>query len=195
MTAETAATRRMTYRRAENVTVSHPVFLWDGWLVRGGLHLLIGRQGFGKSTFAAFVASRVNIGLPLPGDDGPHRLGVVAMLSLEEPDDRLVARMVAAGADLERVLILGDVADVDDDGRSYLRPWRLPVDCGVLEDFIAEHHVDLVTIDGLGYSVGGDSHNYANVGAALSALAGVAERTGAAIIGLTHPPKGGAEAV
>ena len=50
-------------------------------------------------------------------------------------------------------------------------------------------------VDGLGFSLSGDSHNYAVVGSALAALAGEADRTGAAILGLTHPPKGGSEAV
>ena len=93
------------------------------------------------------------------------------------------------------MFILGQVADRDDDGRPYQRPWRLPGDCAALEVTIAELGVAMVTIDGLGYSIAGDSHNYANVGAALSALAGVAERTGCAILGLTHPPKGNSDAV
>ena len=41
----------------------------------------------------------------------------------------------------------------------------------------------------------GTRHNYANVGAAMSALAGVGERTGCAILGLTHPPKGSSDPV
>jgi hypothetical protein len=47
----------------------------------------------------------------------------------------------------------------------------------------------------LGYSVSGDSHNYGNVGSALATLSGVAERTGTAILGLTHPPKGSSDPV
>jgi hypothetical protein len=117
------------------------------------------------------------------------------MLSLEEPAERLTARLLAVGADLDRVLIIGDVEDLDREGKSYPRPWRLPKDCGVLEELLNSEHVGLVVIDGLGYSVGGDSHNYANVGSSLSALAGVAERTGTAILGLTHPPKGASDPV
>ena len=117
------------------------------------------------------------------------------MLSLEEPADRLAARLVAAGTDLDAVEILGDVEGVDDEGRPFQRRWQLPGDCGVLEAAIAELDVEVVTIDGLGYAVAGNSHNYANVGSALSALSGVAERTGAVILGLTHPPKGNTDAV
>jgi putative DNA primase/helicase len=118
-----------------------------------------------------------------------------ALLSLEESADRQVARLHAAGADLDLVLILGDVEDLDDDGRAYHRPWRLPQDCGVLERFLVEHGVELVVVDGLGYSVNGDTHNYGQVGSALSSLAAVAERTGCTVLGITHPPKGGSDPV
>ena len=76
------------------------------------------------------------------------------------------------------VEILGHVNDRNDDGHPYQRPWRLPGDCAALEATVADLGLAVVTIDGLGYSVAGDSHNYANVGAALSALAGVADGPG-----------------
>jgi hypothetical protein len=185
---------RLTHRPASQVKIVPPVWLWRCWLVAGAVHLLVGRQGSGKSTFAAWVVAQLSTGRPWPGetDRGPIRCG---MLSLEEPADRLAARLVAAGARLDDVEILGDVEDHDDDGHPYRRPWRLPGDCAVLETAIIHLDLQAVTIDGLGYSIGGDSHNYANVGSALSALAGVAERTGAAILGLTHPPKGNSDAV
>ena len=71
----------------------------------------------------------------------------------------------------------------------------MPQDCGVLEAVLSEQNVKVVVVDGLGYSVAGDSHNYSNIGSALSALAGAAERSGCAVLGLTHPPKGGSDPV
>jgi hypothetical protein len=93
------------------------------------------------------------------------------------------------------VILLGDVEDIDAEGRTFRRPWRLPEDCSVLEDVIVRLGIETITVDGLGYSIKGDSHNYAIIGSALSALAGVAERTGCAILGLTHPPKGASDPV
>jgi putative DNA primase/helicase len=186
---------RLSHRRAGAVTVVAPVWRWRCWLVAGAVHLLVGRQGSGKSTFAGWVVAQESTGRPWPGETDPRPPVRCGMLSLEEPAERLAARLVAAGADLDEVEILGHMEDHDDDGRPYRRPWRLPGDCAALEDAIDGLALALVTIDGLGYSIGGDSHNYANVGAALSALAGVAERTGCAIVGLTHPPKGNSDAV
>jgi putative DNA primase/helicase len=130
-----------------------------------------------------------------PGDAVRRDPVPCAVLSLEEPADRLVARLHGASADLDNVIVMGDVQDIDEDGEPVRRPWSLPGDCGILEDLITEQAIGLLTVDGLGYSIKGDSHNYANVGAALSSLAGVAERTGCAIVGLVHPPKGGSDPV
>jgi putative DNA primase/helicase len=186
---------RMVSTRADQITPSRPVWMWDRWLATGALHLLVGRQGGGKSTFAAWLSAQVTTGRPYPDDQSYREPENVATLSLEEADDRLVARLHAAGADVTRVEVLSDVEDVDDEGRPYRRPWRLPKDCSVLESFIRGTRIRLLVVDGLGYSITGDSHNYAVIGSALSALSGVAERTGCAILGLTHPPKGASDPV
>jgi hypothetical protein len=52
----------------------------------------------------------------------------------------------------------------------------LPKDCGLLETYIEENKIRLLIVDGLGYSITGDSHNYAVIGSALSALANLAQR-------------------
>lgn len=179
---------------ASEVVPTKPRWLWKGWLGWGFLILLIGRQSGGKSTLAAFLVARFSNGRTPEGGtlDGPVNCG---MLSLEEGADRQVARLRSAGACLERVSILGLIVDIDKDGQPFERPWRLPEDVARLETLIIERSFGVVVIDGLGYSINGDSHNYANVGAALSALAGVADRTGCAILGLTHPPKGASDPV
>jgi putative DNA primase/helicase len=191
---EVRAAARLAHQLASTVKVIPPVWRWRGWLVAAAVQLLVGRQGAGKSTFAAWVIAQLSTGRPWPGETEsrpPLRCG---MLSLEEPAERLAARLIAVGADLDAVEILGQVEDYDDDGRPCKRPWRLPGDCGALETTVRELGLAVVTIDGLGYSVSGDSHNYANVGSALSALAGVADRSGCALVGLTHPPKGNSDA-
>jgi putative DNA primase/helicase len=185
----------MMSTKADQITPSRPVWLWEPWLTAGALHILVGRQGNGKSTFAAWLTAQVTTGRPYPDDRTMREPANVATLSLEEAADRLVARLHASGADVGRVDVLADVEDVDDEGRTYRRPWRLPKDCSVLETFIHGGAIRLLVVDGLGYSITGDSHNYAVVGSALSALSGVAERTGCAIVGLTHPPKGGSDPV
>ena len=111
------------------------------------MQLLVGRQGAGKSTFAAWVIGQLSTGRPWPDETdrrAPLRCG---MLSLEEPAERLAARLTATGADLDLVEILGHVNDRDDDGRPYQRPWRLPGDCGALEATVADLGLAVVTIE------------------------------------------------
>jgi energy-coupling factor transporter ATP-binding protein EcfA2 len=187
-------TSRITHQQATQITPSKPQWLWNGWLLLRALNLLTGRQGSGKTTFVAHLVGSLTTQIPLPGDG--HREPVTcAILSLEEPPDRVVARLHAAGADLERVYVLGDVEDFDDNGNLYRRRWALPRDVSILGKLIEDLKLELVIIDGLGYSIAGDSHNYAVVGSALAALAGEAERSGAAILGLVHPPKGSSDPV
>ena len=185
---------RITHQQAARITPSKPEWLWNGWLLLRALNLLTGRQGSGKTTFVAHLVAALTAGIPLPGDISREPI-TCAILSLEEPPDRVVARLHAAGADLERVYVLGDVEDHDDDGNLYRRRWALPRDIKILGNLIEELRIELVIIDGLGYSISGDSHNYAVVGSALAALAGEAERSGAAILGLVHPPKGASDPV
>lgn len=184
----------LTALSAADIAPTRPKWLWEPWLAAGNLHLLVGRQGHGKSTFASWLVGNVSTGRASPGDGqrAPQRC---ALLSLEEPADRLVARLTATGADLHSVSILGDVEDQDDEGHFVRRPWRLPQDCSVLEERIKLDRLGLVVVDGLGYTINGDSHNYGVVGAALSALSSVAERTRCALVGLTHPPKGSSDPV
>ena len=179
---------------ATEVVPTRPEWVVEGWFLRRALNLIVGRQGAGKTTWAAWVVSVATTSAVFPGDEvrAPLR---AAVLSLEEPNDRVVARLKAAGADLELVTILGEVQDVDDDGRTYLRRWQIPKDVAALGRAISDLAIDLVVIDGLGFSLIGDSHNYATVGSALSALAAEADRTGSCIIGLTHPPKGASDPV
>jgi len=100
MTAESGA--RMVATKADQITPSKPVWIWEPWLVEGALHLLVGRQGGGKSTFAAWLTGQVTTGRPFPDDPMGREPLNVATLSLEESADRLVARMHATGADVSR---------------------------------------------------------------------------------------------
>ncbi len=185
----------MVSTRADQITPTKPVWLWDQWLAAGNIHLLVGRQGSGKSTFAAWLVGRLTTGGPYPDDQRQHDPCSVAMLSLEEADERLVARLHATDANVSQVEILSDVDDIDRDGRPYRHRWGLPQDCSVLEDFIRVNDIRVLVVDGLGYSITGNSHDYGVVGKALSGLVDVAERTNCAILGLTHPPKGASDPV
>jgi RecA-family ATPase len=180
----------------EDVEIRPVEWLWHKWLAASQLHMLIGKSGWGKSTFASWLVGRLTSGAPWPDEPDLWREPIrCAILSLEETDHgRLKARLLEAGAVPSQVDILSTMIVVDDEGRVAEQMWQLPGDCPALADQIIANDYGLVVIDGLGYAVGGDSHNYANVGSALISLAGVAGQTGAAILGIAHPPKGASSA-
>lgn len=163
---------------ANEVTPTKPDWLREGWLVKGGLHLLAGQQSAGKSTYVAYIIAQLIQGIK------------VGYISLEESNDRLTARLKVAGADLAKLALYEEVCDINKDGNAIEKAWSLPQDADALSDWIESLELSLVVIDGLGYAIKG-SQDYANIASALSALAKVAEKTNCAILGLTHVKKGG----
>jgi hypothetical protein len=185
----------LTFQRADEIDPAKPEWLWDGWLLRESFNLLVGRQGAGKTTWVAYLVAALTKGRALPGDE-PRSPKRVAILSLEEPPERVMSRLSVADADLSRVLIVDGMTDVDRQRREFQRRWSLSGDGSVaLEEHICSQAIDLAVIDGIGYAINGDGNDYTNMGRSLSELAAVAERTGATILGLTHPPKGSSDAV
>ena len=74
-------------------------------LIEGGLNLLLGKPGAGKSRLAAVLAADVSRGRqPLTGE--PVRPGAVLFFAGEERADTVIGRLAAAGADLGRVAVL-----------------------------------------------------------------------------------------
>ncbi|MBO0691616.1 MAG: AAA family ATPase, partial [Acidimicrobiaceae bacterium] len=53
---------RLSHRPASAIEVAPPTWLWPRWLVAGAVQLLVGRQGSGKSTFAAWVVAQLSTG-------------------------------------------------------------------------------------------------------------------------------------
>jgi hypothetical protein len=112
-----------------------------------------------------------------------------AILSAEDdPNDTMVPRLIAAGADLDRVIIIGSV--VGEDGIP--RPWTLPDHVPELRRFIEENEIGLVVIDPLAAFISQkvDSHRESAVRGMLLPLATMAKVTGCAVLGVRHVRKG-----
>jgi hypothetical protein len=111
------------------------------------------------------------------------------VLSLEEPGGVLTARLQAFGADMDQVAVVGGAVVKQESGPQIDRAWALPADVPALERLLVDIGANVVVIDGIGYTAKGDG-SYATIGSALTALAKMAERTGCAVVGVIHPPKG-----
>jgi len=80
---------------------------WTGKLAFGKVSMLIGDPEARKSFVSLAMATAVTLGTPMPGDTERHPPQNVLLLSAEDGiADTIVPRLIAMGADMDRVTIL-----------------------------------------------------------------------------------------
>jgi hypothetical protein len=174
-------------------------WLWPQRIPLGKVTVLDGDPGLGKSTMTLDLAARVSTGSPLPDKTPLSCARSVLIVSAEDGiADTIRPRLEAAGADVERVMVLDAVHYTTPKGDPEQRPLELPDDMAVLETAMQQTGAVLVVIDPLAAFLSGsvDSYKDQHVRRALAPLARLAERTGAAIVIVRHLSKtGGANAL
>jgi hypothetical protein len=162
-------------------------WLWPGRIPAGKLTLLDGDPGLGKSMITIDLAARLSTARPLP--DGPAPAAPVRTMFFPAEDgvaDTLRPRLAAAGADVDQVLVVTPAGG---------RPFRLPRDLPALERWVRDERVGLVVLDPLvaflsrRVTIAGDQ----SIRRVLGRLAGVAARTGAAVVLIRHLNKSTAQ--
>jgi DNA polymerase len=165
-------------------------WLWRGHILRGSQELLTGIPGNGKSQIHCCFAAYATTGGAWPDGCNGAPAGNVIMLTAEDVlDQTLVPRLIAAGADRDRVFILRKIKK-DNRQRSFV----LGDDLDELEQLIIRlGDVRLITIDPITAYMGSsgklDSHRATDVRGQLGPLADLAERMDVALSAITHPPK------
>jgi putative DNA primase/helicase len=161
-------------------------WLWEPYIPRGMVSMLIGHPGVGKSTMLLDLAARIANGSRWPDGEPigkPMRVG----LGMIEDDIRRVTvpRLLAAGANLRNVLAMGGKQ-----GKTGEYSVKLPNDAMKLEAFIRERRCELLILDPITAYMGErDSNAQQEVRDAIQPLAGIAERTGCAILLSNHTSK------
>ncbi len=159
-------------------------WLWPGRMPLGMMTVIDGHPGQGKSTLSLDLAARVSAGQSMPFSDGPPISGGVVLLSAEDSLGATVRpRLEAAGADLQRIVALSTMGE-----GAERRVLSIPEDLEAVEQAMAQVDAKLVVVDPLSSFVSGriDMHRDGDVRRALSALADLASRTGAAVILVRH---------
>lgn len=168
-------------------------WLWANWLARGKVHVLAGEGGRGKSTILCDIASRTTRGEPWPDGSANAGCGSVIILAAEDDvEDTLAPRLLADGADMERIFIVRAARDPDRTRRAF----NLQTDLARLEALIREKgDVSLVILDPVSSYLGKvDSHKNAEVRTVLEPLGDLAARLHVAVICNNHFSKGGGSA-
>jgi putative DNA primase/helicase len=176
-------------RSAADISPKKVDWAWPNRIALGKHSMIGGEGGLSKSQFLAFLAATISTGGMWPADEGKAPLGNVIMFSAEDdPEDTIVPRLLAAGADLARVRIVESAKDANGE-----RLFDLQQDLEALQREIERFgNVHLVTFDPissyLGSKVDGNSNN--DVRRVLEPLSRIAARHQVAIVSLTHSPKG-----
>lgn len=164
--------RRIVVTRGSQVRAKKLVWWELGLVLQYAINLLAAREGKGKSTVASSWAARET-----------RAGGTVVWIGTEESREAAIApRLLAAGADMDRVIFL----DVETDlGTGAL---RFPLDLQAIESVIREHGVTMMFLDPAKAVVppGFSGNDDIAVRQYLEPIAALADRCKVTVIGLAH---------
>lgn len=161
-------------------------WLWPDRIPQARLTVFAGDGGVGKSFLSLAIAATLSRGAGWPDQpDSKPEPGTTVLLNAEDdPNDTLRVRLDACGADCRRIHIVEAVQRCDKGEFEY---FSLLDDLRALEDKIEATGARLCLIDPLGaYLTVVDSHKDSSVRIALGPLAGLASRTGCAVVAIMH---------
>ena len=162
--------------RMSDVELAPVEWLWKPYLPFGKLSVLQGNPGEGKTYFAMHLAAACTNGKLLPNMERLEPFNVIYQTAEDGLGDTVKPRLIEAGADLDRVLVIDD-SDV-----------QLTISDERIEKAIIENNAKLVIIDPIQAYLGADvDMNRANeVRPIFMRLGQVAQRTGCAILLIGH---------
>ena len=162
--------------RMSDVELTQVEWLWKPYLPFGKLSVLQGNPGEGKTYFAMHLAAACTNGKLLPNMERMEPFNVIYQTAEDGLGDTVKPRLIEAGADLDRVLVIDD-SEV-----------QLTLSDERIEKAIVENNARLVIIDPIQAYLGADvDMNRANeVRPIFMRLGQVAQRTGCAILLIGH---------
>ena len=179
-------TRQITTQRADQIAPRKLRWLWPERIPLGKVTIFAGLPGQGKSLATADIAARVTNATEYPDAANPlPRSEVLFVAGEDDPEDALVPRLIAAGADLSRVHILTAVRVHGQEASDSL---RLDLDASAIDRFLHRHpEIRLIVIDPISNHLGRVSMvDEQEVRATLSPLQEIAQEHRVAIIGVMH---------
>jgi hypothetical protein len=179
--------RRIVLTRASSIVPRPVTWLWqtgigEGRMPAGSLAIAAGRAGIGKSQFAVWATSQITTG-SLPGCHLGHARSVIYCTTEDSWEMTVLPRLMAAGADLDRVYR----ADVEHDGMAHAR-LTLPRDVDRLQEAIEANDVVLVVLDPLLSLIDRQIDDYRSreVRDGLEPVVALADRAQVVVLGIAH---------
>jgi hypothetical protein len=195
---EEPVARRLVLTPASSIRIRPVRWLWDttppdapptshGRIPLNSLAIAAGGPGLGKSQCACWFTARITTG-SLPGELWGKPRSVIYAATEDSWTYTIAPRLVAAGADLDRVFRI----DVQDDDELHAR-LTLPKDISLVGKAAEEYGVGLLVADPLLSMIDSSINDYraAEVRSALEPLVAAADKHGFTILGLAHFTKAG----
>ncbi len=170
-------------------------WLWQNRIPRGKITILDGPPDQGKSSISLDITARVTRGDKMP-DDTPGIEGAVIIVAPEDgAGDTIKPRLLAAGADVTKVIDLTTIRSRNEKGEIEERSFSLPGNLDILEKQIIKHNVVLVVFDPLMAILdhGLKAKDDQDIRQAFTPLARALQRTGCSALIIRHFNKGSSD--
>jgi len=176
----------VTVKRGDQYEEQRTRWLWSGFIALDALQLLGGIAGTSKTTCAMQIASTVSTGGTWPDGHECEPGSVLIWTGEDSKDKTLIPRLRIMGADLSQVYFVEHSYD-----QGTRRSFDPATDMLDLERAAAAiDGLSLIILDPVVNVVSGDSHHNTEVRRSMQPVCDLAERTGAAVLGITHLSKG-----
>jgi putative DNA primase/helicase len=180
---------------AASIVTRPVVWLVPNTFALGKTSMMAGDPGVAKSTITIDLIASVT-GVPRFPWEGCMQGKVLILSAEDDPEDTIVPRLKAAGADLTKVHIIRTVFSIGEDDRPHRRQFNLGKDLELLEAAVVQFPgIVLIVIDPISaYMRGTDSNKNSDVREVLAPVAEFAGRTKCAVLVVSHLNKGGSGA-
>jgi hypothetical protein len=191
------STQDVEYQCMSDIIATPISWLWKYRIAKGVLTIEAGDPGLGKSQISLHHAAVVTTGGMWPDGTMYRTPGNVILITAEDDAATTIKpRLIAAGADMERVYIVHAINDVSG-GKKRRRGFDLESDIVRLDGLIKQiGGADLVVVDPISAYVGkADSYKNSDVRALLAPLVELAGRHQTAVIVVSHLAKSSGSAM
>jgi hypothetical protein len=182
----------LDFRYGSSIKTEAIEWLWEQRFPVGMLSMIVGFPEMGKSQICCAIVAYVTKGKDWPNHEGNAPQGAALILSAEDvPEQTLMPRLIAAGADVGQAIITGMTVQTEDGRRMMnLADDLKRLSVGVEMARKAGRVVKVVIIDPISAYMGGKSKgntwNQTDVRAILAPVAEWAQRERVAVIAVSH---------
>ncbi len=184
--------REYTVEKLSSIAPKPLTWLWPGRIPRGKITIFGGNPGVGKGLATCSLAAIVTTGRMFPDEAISDRppMDVLMLFCEDDAEDTVVPRLMAAGADLERIYRIKAQAIIGtgDKATKIERELAFDSDLKLLKRFLTEHpEVQLVIVDPISSYLGNIKPNdEKQLRDVLVPLADLGRETGVTFVLVAH---------